>query len=76
MADARDVESRGPLAARHRRHPCLRGRARQLARERCLEARDGVGERHGTMDMNEQEPCGAGYDADVTARTTSDAMNA
>ena len=76
MADARDVESGRPLAPRRRRHPLLRGRARQPARERGLEARDGVGERHGTMDMNEQEPCGAGYAADVIARTTWDAMNA
>ena len=60
MADARDVEAGRPLAARHRRHARLRRRARQLARERRLEARDGVGERHGAIDMNAQVPCGDG----------------
>ena len=76
MTDARDIESWRPLTARHRRHSCLRGRARQLTRERGLEAARHVGERHGAMDMNAQLPCGVGYDAVVMARATSDPMNA
>src|SRR5687767_15425087 len=32
--------------------------------------------RFGTTDMKLQLPCGAGYEVDVTARTTSPAMNA
>src|SRR4051812_19679320 len=60
MTDARDVEALWPLAAWHRRHVRLSGGARELALQRGFEPRDGVCKRHGTMDMNGQELCGAG----------------
>ena len=73
-----------PLSARDGCQVSLRRRTRQLAGERVFESSDdvrelhrrGAGRRYGAMVIAGQLFCGAGYDEDVIALTTSDAMYA
>src|SRR5262249_36684068 len=60
MADARDVDAFWPCAARHRRHSRMPGRPGKLEVQGRREAGDRLCERHGTIDMNAQDACGAG----------------
>jgi hypothetical protein len=77
-------EAVGPLSARDGCQVRLRCRTRQLACERIFESCDDIrklhlrraARRYGTTVMAEQLFCGAGYDADVIALTTSEAMYA
>lgn len=75
MPDPPGVEPGWPLPPRDRGEPVLRVRTRQLATQRLFELCHDIVERHGTIDIDGQLVCGAGYGV-VTARTTSAEMNA
>lgn len=76
MTHPRRVEPGGPLPARDGSEPILGERTRQLAAQLLVEPRDDIREGHGTIVIDGQLFCGAGYDAVVIARTSSAAMNA
>ena len=76
VAGTRDVDALRPCAARDGREPVLRRRAGKRQSQAALEARERVGENHGTMVIPLQLLDGVGYELEVIALTTSAEMNA
>lgn len=83
LAGLRRVESSRPRAARPRGQRQVSLLPREGGRQACLEARDGFiepqcdsGHGFGTIVIGPHELCGMGYELEVMARTSSDAMNA